>query len=261
VLPPILCYHKVDTRFELGVTRLGPRAFRRQVTALAARGVATLGSEALALACAEAAQRASRGAAAPGSVVLTFDDGYEALDRHAFPALADHAFRALVFVVTDFVGRENRWDVRWGGRSFRHLSWDQLARWQERGVEVHAHGATHRRLTWLSDGEVADELGRAREAIRERLGSPPAAVCYPFGAADARVRALAVRAGYTLGFAGPGATGADPLLLGRLPVYAWDVFGPPLVMRNGALGRSARATARLASRFAVVTSALKQRRR
>ena len=36
-LPPILSYHKVDPRFELGVTRLGPRVFSRQVRAFKER--------------------------------------------------------------------------------------------------------------------------------------------------------------------------------------------------------------------------------
>ena len=43
-VPPILCYHKVDTRFELGFTQLEPRVFRRQMETLARLGYRTLGS-------------------------------------------------------------------------------------------------------------------------------------------------------------------------------------------------------------------------
>ena len=254
-LPPILCYHKVDARFELGVTRLGPRAFARQLDAFARAGWTALGSSALLDAIAGAAAAAA--AAPERRMVLTFDDGYAALAEAAFPALAAHGFPALVFVITDFVGGENAWDVRYGGRAFRHLSWEQLGRWRERGIEVHAHGATHRRLTWLSDGEAAEELGRSREAIARELGAPPAGICYPFGAVDGRIRRLASEAGFTLGFAGPSG-GADPLALGRRPVYAWDGFAPPLVARAGVLGGVARGAASAASRFAVVTSALKR---
>lgn len=207
------------------------------------------------------ARRPWRAAIPPRRVVLTFDDGYAGLAEHAFPVLADHAYRAVVFVVTDYVGQENRWDVAWSGRRYRHLGWDQLARWAELGIEVHAHGATHRRLTWLSDTEVADELGRAREAIRARIGAAPSAICYPFGAVDSRVCGLAAAAGYTMGFAGPDAKpAADPMLLQRLPVYPWDVGGVPFVMRGGELGRLARRAARLAGRFSVLTSAVKQPR-
>ena len=37
-LPLVLCYHKVEARHELGVTRLGPRRFARQVERLARDG-------------------------------------------------------------------------------------------------------------------------------------------------------------------------------------------------------------------------------
>ena len=273
--PPILCYHKVDTRAELGVTRLGPRVFRRQMETLAKRGYQALGS-------AELYHLLTGGGVAgqglglsplsppsppsPPRLLLTFDDGYEPLARYAFPVLADLGFRALVFVVTDFVGRDNDWDVHYGWRRFRHLSWDDLARWQERGIEVHSHSATHARLTWVSDARVADELGRSREAIAQRLGALPAGISYPFGTVDARVLGLAAAAGYTLGFAGPAglaglptaggdeAARAGTLALCRRPVYAWDAFSDPWVLREGVAGKFARGVARLTNRIAVGTA-------
>ncbi|MDP3775683.1 MAG: polysaccharide deacetylase family protein [Gemmatimonadales bacterium] len=252
-MPPILSYHKIDTRFELGFTQLEPRVFRRQVETLAQLGFRSLGS-------AELLRGDSEGPA-PGSrpsVVITFDDGYESLAQHAFPVLADHGFTALVFVISDFVGGENTWDVQYGWRRFRHLSWDDLGGWQERGIEVHSHTATHARLTWLSDQAVADELGRSRETIASRLGRPPAGLSYPFGAADARVRRLAVEAGYTLGFRGPNGADGDPLMLERWPVYAWDRFGVPLVLRDGAAGRAGRGLARFTNRCAVGTAVIQR---
>lgn len=250
MIPPILCYHKVGTRFDVGVTQVGPRVFSRQAAALAGGGRA-LGSDGLAAAL--------RGAGAPGDFVVTFDDGYASLAEHAFPRLAELGLRALVFVITDFAGALNTWDVRYGGPAARHLAWDELGRWTERGIEVHSHTATHRRLTWLPDDAVAEELGRSRETIGSRLGVAPAGICYPFGAVDGRVARLASAAGYTLGFAGPSG-GDDALALRRAPVYAWDAFAPPAVVRGGALGALARWGARAANRMAVVTSALNQPR-
>ena len=191
--------------------------------------------------------------------MFTFDDGYAALADHAFPVLADHGFRALVFVVTDYVGRENTWDVQYGWRSFTHLSWEQLAHWKARGIEVHSHGATHARLTWLSDAEIADEFGRSREAIAGRLGAPPLAVSYPFGSADARVKALAAAAGYRLGFGGPNDFAAgDPMMLERQIVYAWDRLGIPLVMRRDGVGAVARSLSRFTNRCAVGTAVIQR---
>jgi peptidoglycan/xylan/chitin deacetylase (PgdA/CDA1 family) len=264
VLPPILCYHKVDARRELGVTRIAPRVFRRQMEALAAAGVRTLGSADLerVLDGGPLASPLSPPHLSPltplTSVVLTFDDGYSALAEHAFPVLADLGLKALVFVVTGFVGRDNDWDVHYGWRRFRHLSWDELARWQARGIEVHSHGVTHARLTWVSPVEAAEELGRSREEIARRTGVAPAGVSYPFGAVDRRVATLASDAGYRLGFGGPrglpGEATDRPLALRRRPVYAWDAFRPPLVLRDGLPGAAARGVARLTNRIAVGTA-------
>jgi peptidoglycan/xylan/chitin deacetylase (PgdA/CDA1 family) len=253
VVPPILVYHKVDTRFELGFTQVEPRVFRRQVETLARAGHRTLGS-------AQLAERLA-GSPCPGDpadLVVTFDDGYAGLARHAFPVLADHGWRALVFVISDYVGRENTWDVQYGWRRFAHLDWDDLARWQERGIEVHSHGATHARLTWVSDAQVADELGRSRETIAQRLGRAPSAVSYPFGSVDGRVRALAVQAGYRLGFAGPSEPGADALALRRRPVYAWDRFATPLVLGESSLSGAGIGLARIASGCAVGTAVIQR---
>ncbi len=256
VVPPILCYHKVDTRFELGFTQIEPRVFRRQVETLARAGYRSLGS-------AELRERLATSPAPAGRVgpelVFTFDDGYAGLARHAFPVLADHGFRALVFVITDYVGRDNTWDVQYGWRRFAHLGWDDLARWQERGIEVHSHGATHARLTWLSDAQAADELARSREAIAARLGRVPDGHRVPVRRGGRPgAPGSAAQAGYRLGFGGPSEPGADPLALPRRPVYGWDRFATPLVMGASSLSGLGLALARFTSRCAVGTAAIQR---
>ena len=251
-VPPILCYHKVDTRFELGFTQLEPRVFRRQMEALARRGCKSLGATELTTALGR------QGAAAAPEIVITFDDGYASLARHAFPVLADLGLRAMVFVITDYVGRDNDWDVQYGWRHFAHLDWDELGFWRDKGIEVHSHGATHARLTWLGDAEAAEELGRSRETVARRLGSVPDAVSYPYGSADARVRRLAAQAGYTLGLAGPSERGADPLALPRRPVYGWDRFDVPLVLGSSPLATVGMGLARFTNRCAVGTAAIQR---
>ena len=189
-------------------------------------------------------------------VTITFDDGYSGLADHAFPILQGLGMRALVFVISEYVGKENTWDVQYGWTSFRHLDWNTLGRWQEAGViQVHSHGARHRRLTWLSDQEIADELGRARQEIRQRLGRAPSAIAYPYGAVNERVKRLAIEAGHTAGYAGP-STGVegDPMMQPRLSVYAWDAGDLPLVLREDTVGDAARAVSRFTNRCSVGTA-------
>ncbi len=189
-------------------------------------------------------------------VTITFDDGYSGLANYAFPVLKELGLTALVFVISDFVGKENTWDVQYGWRRFWHLSWDQLGEWRESGViDVQSHGASHRRLTWLSDQQVADDLGRAREEIRRHLGIAPDAIAYPYGAIDARVKRLAMQAGHSRGFAGP-STGidGDPMALPRVSVYAWDAGELPFVLRDDPLGAAARGVSRFTNSCSVGTA-------
>src|SRR2546428_111926 len=221
--PPALCYHRVGGQLELGVTRVGSSIFARQMTTLARAGWKTLTLD-------QFAERLRPGHAAlrtPHSAfLLTFDDGYASLAEHVYPILADVGFTATTFLITDYVGRLNTWDVRY----------------------------TWHRLTWLSDDQAAAELERSREILRRRLGLEAAwAVAYPFGARDERIERLANAAGYELGFGGVHGNGSR-LALARLPVYLWDVGSLPMGLREDGLGWLGRAVAHTANRCAVGTS-------
>ena len=188
--------------------------------------------------------------------MLTFDDGYASLAEHAYPVLADLGFTATTFLITDYVGKANTWDVRYTWDRLRHLGWAQIEHWRARGFDFGSHGATHRRLTWLADDAVQADLDRSRETLRARLGAEAArAIAYPFGAVDPRIGQLAAAAGYELGFGGVTATG-EPLNLARVPVYMWDLWDVPLGLRGDGLGSVGRFVAHAANRCAVGTSAM-----
>jgi peptidoglycan/xylan/chitin deacetylase (PgdA/CDA1 family) len=244
VIPPVLCYHKVERRRELGVTRLSPRKFAAQMHALARAGWRGISLEEFA-ACV-------RGERPTGdrTVLVTFDDAYRGLRDHAFPVLRDVGFSAACFVITDYAGRLNRWDVAYGGRRFAHLTWRDIERWQARGIAFGSHTASHPRLPWISDGRLHDELERSRDALEDALGSEPPALAYPFGAAGARERAAASRAGYDIGFGLGGTWQGDPLRIPRHAVHCWS----PRLPGIGPLAPLERAVAMVAGRCAVGTS-------
>ena len=249
--PPVLCYHRVGGPRELGVTRVAQSTFERQMTALARAGwkTLTLGEFSRVL---EPDGQVARGP----SFLLSFDDGYASLAEYVYPVLAELGFTAVTFLITDYVGRDNAWDVRYTWCRLPHLDWKAIAHWQGRGFEFASHSASHARLTWLSDRDLADELARSREALIGRLGQGAGrAVAYPFGACDARVERATRAAGYELGFGGVRGNG-DRLNLSRLPVYAWDVGNVPLGLRNDPLGAVGRLVAHGANRCAVGTSVM-----
>ena len=244
---PVLCYHRIGGPLELGVTRVSRSVFTRQMTALARAGWRTLTLD-------DYAESLRTTHNAPRTFLLTFDDGYAELGEHAYPVLADLGFTAATFLITDFIGGTNTWDVQYTWNRLRHLAWTEIERWRARGFQFGSHGATHRRLTWLDDSAVTDDLARARATLAQRLGADAArAIAYPFGATDARVRRLAAAVGHDLGFSGVRGDGTA-LDRPRVPVYVWDALSVPLGLRDDALGELGRVVAHAANRCAVGTS-------
>ncbi|HEV8305417.1 MAG TPA: polysaccharide deacetylase family protein [Gemmatimonadales bacterium] len=195
--------------------------------------------------------------ASDNELLLTFDDGYASLAEQAYPVIADLGFTATTFLITDYIGRANTWDVRYTWRRLRHLDWPVIERWKDRGFEFASHGVAHRRLTWLDDTAAADELGRSRETLIRRLGADAGrAVAYPFGAVDRRIERLADTAGYRLGFGGVRGDSGSPLHLPRIPVYLWDAGNVPFGLRADALGTVGKFVAHVANRCGVGTSVM-----
>lgn len=249
--PPVLCYHRIGGALELGVTRVARSVFERQMTALARAGwqTLTLGQFAERLPSGNTACRTPHSA-----LLLTFDDGYASLADQAYPVLADLGFTATTFLITQYVGGLNTWDVRYTRQRLPHLDWRAVERWRGRGFDFASHSASHARLTWLSDTDVTGELERSRRALVARLGQEAGqAIAYPFGACDDRVERAARVAGYALGFCGVRGNGS-PFRLPRLPVYSWDVGTLPWGLRGDAVGALGRLVADVANRCAVGTT-------
>jgi len=250
-LPCILCYHKVDRRVELGVTRLSPRRFARQIERLARTGYTTLTLAEL-RACLTGVRRPAR-----NEIAITFDDGYRALRDHAFPVLAAHGFTATCFVVTAYAGKLNRWDVAYGGRRFAHLAWRDMRRWQSRGIAFASHTATHPRLTWLPDAAVSRELAQSRADLLAALDVDCYALSWPFGAHAQRERVIAQREGYDVSFTIGGARSwtGDRFAVPRHPVYMWS---PPMP-GVGHFRRAEAVAGTIANRCAIGTSIIRRR--
>ena len=226
------------------MTRLSPRRFERQIERLASAGWRSLELRDI-VACARG-ERALQ----DKEIGITFDDAYRGLRSHAFPVLQAHGFAATCFVITNYAGKLNRWDVAYGGRRFAHLAWRDMRAWQARGIEFASHTASHPRLTWLDEPSVQNELAMSRDAITRALDVLPIAVSYPFGAARKRETDLARATGYEAGFTLSGGWHDDAMAIARLPVYTWSPPTPGV----GRLAPFEKAVAIGANRCAVGTS-------
>jgi peptidoglycan/xylan/chitin deacetylase (PgdA/CDA1 family) len=187
---PILAYHKVDTRLELGGTMISPKRFAGHLDYFRKNGYQSV---TLSRAVELMRQGESSG---KKYLCLTFDDAYAGLYQHAFPLLREYGFTATVFVVTDYAGRTNDWDINWGGLKFGHLSWEQMKEMQAGGIEFGSHGKSHRDLRSLSPEKLKEELAGSRQVMEQNLGLPVAALSYPFGLYNEAVKQAARDAGY-----------------------------------------------------------------
>jgi peptidoglycan/xylan/chitin deacetylase (PgdA/CDA1 family) len=210
----VLCYH----RFGAGNSKMvvSPARFEEQMAYLADNGY-----HVVRLADLQAFLAGERALPAR-SVVITFDDGYESVHRHAFPVLKKFNFPATLFAYSDFIGARDA------------LSWPQFEELARSGlVDLQAHSKTHRNLTERKTGEGDEayrkqidlELQTPRAVLENRLaplGVQVRQFAYPFGSANEAVLDAMQRADYELGLtvtAGGNAFFAAPLMLRRTMIY------------------------------------------
>jgi peptidoglycan/xylan/chitin deacetylase (PgdA/CDA1 family) len=190
---PVLMYHEINDPAQawdhLAVT---PATFREQLAFLSDAGYATMTAGAFATLLAE------HGVVPPRTVILTFDDGFEDFHRHVVPALAEHGFRATVFVTTGWVHDGTKSAANGPGRM---LSWSQIAEVVTAGMEVGAHSSQHPQLDRISTVRLRDELYASKAKLEDELGVSVPGLAYPFGYSNAMVREVARQVGYGYGYA------------------------------------------------------------
>ena len=130
-------------------------------------------------------------------VVITFDDGYEDVYRHAFPVLAKYHLPATIYLTSSYVetgafpSQAPSNDL---GRG-RPLTWWQAREMQRSGlVTFGAHTHTHPNLAALAAAQVNWEVATANQLIAERLGCAPLHFAYPWGRTSDAVKAAVTRA-------------------------------------------------------------------
>ena len=192
--PVVLCFHKIADRFCWEGTWTTPDRFFGYVDRLRRAGYRFMAMDDY-LDCLESRRRGDQ-----RDVVITFDDGYRELYDVVLPGLEARGIPFHVFLVTDYVGRNNEWDLSLGRRAFRHLDWPEIEEMGARGVTFGSHGASHGDLTRMDAGEARDELVRSKTVLEGRLAQPARTVSYPFGRYDDDVKAAAHQAGYEAAF-------------------------------------------------------------
>ncbi len=215
----ILAYHQVDSRFDFGLTRVTPQQFQRQMRVLSINGFRGVPIREYI--------RNNGGEDSKKRIGLTFDDGYASFTEHAAPVMQEHGFRGSIFVVTEFAGKENRWDVNLFWRRFRHLSWTELRTLSHQGWEIGSHSCSHAYLPDLNDAELWREVSESKAELEQHLGSTVESFCLPYGRGNARVFDAIASAGYqtALSLGQIGELHNRVRVLRRQGVYRFDTDG------------------------------------
>ncbi|MEI6300029.1 MAG: glycoside hydrolase family 99-like domain-containing protein [Betaproteobacteria bacterium] len=129
------------------------------------------------------------------NLLLTFDDGFISNRVIAEEVLSALGIRALFFVISDFVGIEDRVAARQFiskhiypdtnphilPNHWQNMRWTDLEALMEQGHSVGSHTKTHARLPLLEDRDLQEEIVGSGDAIAHMLGAPVDHFAYTFG--------------------------------------------------------------------------------
>ena len=119
-----------------------------------------------------------------GQVALSFDDGHVSDYDIVLPLLQAHDATATFFITSNFVGREG------------YLSWAQVKRLHEAGMEIGSHSLSHPYSTTISQEELMIEMQQSKFQIEQKIGAEVRSFAYPYGDYCQRTHQTAIAAGY-----------------------------------------------------------------
>jgi peptidoglycan/xylan/chitin deacetylase (PgdA/CDA1 family) len=112
-------------------------------------------------------------------VLITFDDGYEDNYKFARPLLKKYGIKALVFIVSDYIGKNNDWNHKYEER-VGHMNLEEINEAKD-VFHYGCHTKNHYNLLQLDDSELRSEIVESKRRLENILGYPVRAFSYPYG--------------------------------------------------------------------------------
>jgi len=186
----ILNYHTITDTPEPGIARFAvrPDELARHLDLIVARGCTALTVSGLVDLLDHDVPPA------PGTVLVTFDDGFEDNLTVAAPLLAARGLPATVFAATGFLpGCPGVWITLPPGPM---LPWHLLPELESAGIEVGCHSHSHPELDVLARAEAAWEIRHSKALLEDVLGHPVGSFSYPHGYASRWLQQEVRRCGF-----------------------------------------------------------------
>ena len=185
---PMLIYHKVGPR-PSGVRLKGlyvtPSRFGLQMDELGASGFASVMPEEIAPTSSPSKR-----------IVFTFDDGFRNVFEHTLEPLARNRFHAIQYLVPNYIGKLNEWDLRDGEVPEPLMDAFQVRDWLAAGHSIGSHTLSHPRLSRLTLRDAREEIYASKAKLEDLFNVPIEHFCFPYGDFNSAVRDLVVEAGY-----------------------------------------------------------------
>lgn len=163
-----------------------PSLFKKQTSFLAKRGFEVFSLENL-----------DQSFQSTKPISITFDDGYQDFSDAAAPILSQFNFTGTVFLVSDLLGQENRWDVELGEHPARLMNEKTIVELAQKGFEFGSHTRTHVHLDQVETAVQEEQIISSRTRLVETLGLPINTFCYPYGGFNDTSVELTRKAGYS----------------------------------------------------------------
>jgi peptidoglycan/xylan/chitin deacetylase (PgdA/CDA1 family) len=183
-MPIILTYHKISYHKDLGLNTITPEIFEKQIQIILSTGFIPVTFK----------QLEKNKIDKP--LIITFDDGYESIYSQALPILKKYRIPAVIFIVSDYIGKTNAWESFPRQRSSQHLSKNQLLELQDNGCEIGSHSRFHNYLPTVSNDLLVQEVKYSKSMIEQMCESEVISFCYPYGQYSERVVHAVRDAGY-----------------------------------------------------------------
>ncbi|MBN1531906.1 MAG: polysaccharide deacetylase family protein [Spirochaetes bacterium] len=182
---PIILYHNIDGKGPFSVTS---EALRGQFSMIRDLGIRIVPLRTL------INRLETRRPFTDTVMVITFDDGFEAMYSKLLPLAREFRYPVTLFVYTDNI-------VKRGKRS---LTWEKLRELDRSGISVESHTLSHPDLTALSGKKgmdvrkkLFDEIYLSKRVLELYLGREVEMFAFPYGRYDLTLIDLCGLAGYT----------------------------------------------------------------
>ncbi|MDO9548735.1 MAG: polysaccharide deacetylase family protein [Candidatus Marinimicrobia bacterium] len=163
-----------------------PKTFEKQIDFLISKGFQLVTLSQLDTASEDSDKR----------IAICFDDGYKNVIDYAYPVLKKYSAAATVFIITDFIGRKNTWDVNLAGIQYEHLSKENIQKLVDAGWEIGSHSVSHRSLRGGSEQELNYQLSHSKRTLEKMVSQPVHYFTPPFGNVSPRIHSAAMKHGY-----------------------------------------------------------------